>query len=88
MKFEGSLLKKVDECLLWYQDGFRWLVDNILTNWEPLNERVVRDVQLQKEQEQLARKAKAERIRKLKEERLVVSLCTTARWAAVTLAEQ
>ena len=47
----------------------RWIVESVLDDWESLDERTSSDMKVAKEKADEERKAKTERIRKLKEER-------------------
>ena len=51
------------------KDGFKWIVENVLEDWETLDERVAQDMEVQKQKAFEEHKAKAERIRKMREER-------------------
>ncbi|XP_075248532.1 uncharacterized protein LOC142341461 [Convolutriloba macropyga] len=51
------------------KDGFKWIVENVLEDWETLDERVAHDMEVQKQKAFEEHKAKAERIRKMREER-------------------
>lgn len=58
--------KKVDKSL---REGFRWLLQNISSDWEDLHTRVEEDMIVKKEAQAAARKARLERARKAREER-------------------
>ena len=58
--------KKLDKPI---RDGMSWLITTIGSMYEKLHERVQNDVALEKEKQAKAKKEKAERVRKIREQR-------------------
>lgn len=58
--------KKLDPSI---KQGFSWLINIIISNFEKLNLRVQKDVEEMKEQAEREKRERKERVRKQKEER-------------------
>ena len=58
--------KKIDRSI---KRGMQWLLRSVENNFEALDQRVKKDISVQKDREKQEKKAKAERVRKIREER-------------------